>query len=133
MSVNDISIIDTSKGGGLPEMSDDHRDSLPLREPTYLILISLATGSKHGYAIMKDVEVLSDGRVLLSTSTLYTALKRLQESRWIQREEDQSSESNQRERKTYALTTLGLQVLQAEVNRMNSLAAAGQRAVGENA
>lgn len=114
-------------------MIDDHRDSLPLREPTYLILLSLATGSKHGYAIMKDVENLSQGRVILSTSTLYTALKRLQETNWIRREQDPASERTQRERKIYSLTPLGLKVLQAEVKRMDSLAAAGQRAVGENA
>lgn len=115
-------------------MSGDHNDSLPLREPTFLILLSLASGPRHGYAIMKDVEELSLGRVTLSTSTLYTALKRLQEISWIRREEKRLNVSSNRERKIYSLTAEGLQVLQAEVQRMDTLVnAADQRAVGENA
>lgn len=45
-------------------------DFIPLREPTFYILLSLAPGEKHGYAILKDVEALSESRILLSTSTL---------------------------------------------------------------
>jgi len=43
---------------------------LPLREPTFFILLSLSPGPKHGYAILKEVEILSEGLVMLSTSTL---------------------------------------------------------------
>ena len=49
----------------------------PLTEPTYFILLSLSPKPKHGYAIMKDVKELSKSRVILSTGTLYGALKRL--------------------------------------------------------
>ena len=51
----------------------------PLREPTLFILLALSKERKHGYAILKDVEVLSEGRVVLSTGTLYGALARLLE------------------------------------------------------
>ena len=106
---------------------------LPLREPTFFILLSLAVGPRHGYAIYKDIERISQDRVSLSTSTLYTAIKRLQELEWISREEDNSSRASGRERKIYSLTDIGRRVLTAEVARLNSLVlVAKQRAVGEN-
>lgn len=52
-------------------------DNADFGGPAFYILLSLAPGQKHGYAIMKDVEALSDGRLSLSTGTLYGALKRL--------------------------------------------------------
>ena len=51
----------------------------PMGEPAYFILLSLAAGPRHGYAVLKDAEELSEGRMSLSVSTLYTALGRLQE------------------------------------------------------
>ena len=53
---------------------NDMLSHLPLREPTFFILLSLSPGPKHGYAILKEVEALSDGRVRLSTGTLYGAI-----------------------------------------------------------
>jgi len=105
---------------------------LPLTEVTYFILISLAPGPSHGYAIMKDVRQMSQGRVTLSTGTLYGALKRLLELEWISRNGDQSKRTPGRVRKAYRLTLLGRQVLQAELQRLDTLvAAAHQRAVND--
>jgi DNA-binding PadR family transcriptional regulator len=50
-------------------------DQSPLTEPVLLVLLSLAQQPRHGYSIMKDVEQMSDGRVMLSTGTLYGALQ----------------------------------------------------------
>ncbi len=94
---------------------------LPLTEATYYILLSLAPGWRHGYAIMKDVRALSHERVILSTGTLYGALKRLLEMGWIERVEDLKAEGSGRERKVYRLTQLGRRVLEAEVARLNVL------------
>jgi DNA-binding PadR family transcriptional regulator len=113
--------------------STNSQDQNPLREPTFYILLSLAGGPQHGYAIMKDVAFMSDERVSLSTSTLYTALKRLLDQDWIQRGDDPAVGENGRERKVYLLTGLGEQVLKAEVARLESmLRAAQQRAVEES-
>ena len=60
-------------------------ESKPLSEPVLLILLSLADSPRHGYALLKDIESLSRGRVRLSTGTLYGALRRLLEDRWIER------------------------------------------------
>lgn len=100
---------------------------LPLTEPVFFILLSLAPGARHGYAIMKKTAVLSGDRVQLSTSTLYGAIKRLLEQGWIKRVEDEGEPENGRIRKAYALTHLGRRILEAEVGRMETLVAAARR------
>ena len=57
----------------------------PISEPVFFILLSLNSGRKHGYAILKDVEHLSQAALLLSTSTLYGALGRLEEQGYVER------------------------------------------------
>ena len=92
--------------------------SLPLTEPVLLILLSLAGQSQHGYAILKDVERMSSGRVLLSTGTLYGALRRLLEDDWIERFDEQESS---RGRQAYRLTAQGRRNLQLEIDRMKHI------------
>jgi DNA-binding PadR family transcriptional regulator len=96
---------------------------LPLTETVFLILLSLSNEDRHGYAIMKDVEALSDGRVQFSTGTLYGALRRLLEDDWIEREDglDKGSEADRRKRKYYSLTQTGRQLLELELRRMQKL------------
>jgi DNA-binding PadR family transcriptional regulator len=98
----------------------------PLTEATLFILLSLAPEPRHGYAIMKDVQALSENRVVLSTGTLYGALKRLLEQGWIERVEEEPSDETGHPRKAYALTRLGQRILDTEVARLRSLVAAAQ-------
>ena len=105
---------------------DDIFSYLPLREPTFFILLSLSPGAKHGYAILKEVESLSDGRVKLSTGTLYGAIKRLLDRGWIRRVDDPLPNGTDRERKAYALTEQGRQVLSAETVRLQKLVSIAQ-------
>jgi DNA-binding PadR family transcriptional regulator len=97
----------------------------PLSEQTYFILLSLQSEPKHGYAITKDVQSLSQGRVILSVSTLYTTLKRLLDDGWIRLVEG-ASDTSKRPRKIYELTNTGGIILHAEVKRLNALIAAAQ-------
>ena len=90
----------------------------PLSEPVLLILLSLAEQPRHGYSILKDVEEMSDGRVVLSTGTLYGALGRLLDDRWIERFEEREAS---RDRQAYRLTAKGKAILQAEVVRLRHL------------
>jgi DNA-binding PadR family transcriptional regulator len=90
----------------------------PMTEPVLLILLSLSTQPRHGYAILQDTAHISDGRVRLSTGTLYGALRRLLEDRWIERFDD---DDNSRGKQAYRLTSLGRRNLQQEVARMKQL------------
>ncbi|MBE2200539.1 MAG: PadR family transcriptional regulator [Anaerolinea sp.] len=107
------------------------QERLPLTETTLFILLGLSPGPKHGYAIMKEVEALSDGRITLSTGTLYGALKRLLDGGWIERVDDTAPGDNGRERKAYRLTELGQRIVSAEIARLQRVVAtAQQRQVG---
>jgi DNA-binding PadR family transcriptional regulator len=93
-------------------------ETFALSEPVLLVLLSLAERPRHGYSILKDVESMSEGRVLLSTGTLYGALQRLLDDGWIERVEEGNAP---RDRRTYRLTSRGRRNLQAEVERIRHL------------
>jgi DNA-binding PadR family transcriptional regulator len=93
-------------------------ENLPLTEPVFLVLLSLAQRPRHGYSILKDVEQISGGRVVLSTGTLYGALQRLLSEGWIERFED---EDTSREKRAYRLSSKGRRNLEAEIERMRHL------------
>jgi DNA-binding PadR family transcriptional regulator len=106
-------------------------DLPPLTEPVLLILLSLAEHPRHGYSILKDVEEVSAGRVVLSTGTLYGALRRLLDDGWIERFEENNVS---RGRQAYRLSPLGRRTLQTEVGRLKQLTrVAGLRAVRKEA
>ncbi len=97
------------------------RDSLPLTETSFFILLSMASAPKHGYAILKEVEAMSQGRVVLATGTLYTALRRMLEDGWIERIDDDFPGEEGRERKLYQLTNMGRRIFNLETERLKSL------------
>ncbi len=94
------------------------RHNEPLSEPGLLILLSLAGEPRHGYAILKDVEELSGNRVRMSTGTLYGAIRRFLEERWIERFREIEAP---RDRQAYRLTSKGLDVVAQEISRMKLL------------
>lgn len=102
-------------------------DTKPLSEPVILILTSLASEPKHGYALLKDIERLSGGRIQLSTGTLYGAIRRLLDDGWIERfEQDDTS----RDKRAYCLTTKGRALLRSEIARLRHLLEAATTRLG---
>ena len=93
-------------------------ESKPLSEPVLLILLSLMDEPRHGYALIKNIEAMSKGRVRLSTGTLYGALRRLLNDGWIERSEGKDTA---RDKQTYKLTSAGYKQLQWELERMKHL------------
>lgn len=89
-----------------------------MTEPVFLILASLADKPRHGYALMKNIEEISEGRVRLSTGTLYGAIRRLLEDGWIERF---AQKDTSRDKQAYRLATAGRGRLKAEVTRMKQL------------
>lgn len=98
-----------------------------LTETTYFILLSLSPKPKHGYAILKDVQELSEGRVILSTGTLYGALKRLLDQGWIIRIEEKGTKGAVRDRKVYKLSEHGRRALKDEIARLKKLLMVAER------
>jgi len=90
----------------------------PLTEPVLLILVSLASKPQHGYALMRDIGDLSQGRVQVTTGTLYGALRRLLEDGWIERFDQ---EDTSREKQAYRLTAIGRRHLEMELDRMKQI------------
>ena len=72
---------------------------------------------------MKDIEALSEGRVRLSTGTLYGAIRRLLEDGWIERF---AQKDTSRDKQAYRLTAAGRGQLKAEVTRMKQLTRAAE-------
>jgi DNA-binding PadR family transcriptional regulator len=97
-------------------------ETKPPSEPVLLILTSLADQPRHGYALIKDIELLSEGRVRMSTGTLFGALRRLLEDGWIERFEQ---EDTARQKQAYRLTAAGRRQLELELDRMKQLTRAG--------
>jgi DNA-binding PadR family transcriptional regulator len=93
--------------------------SLGLPEPALLILVSLASGAKHGYAIILDVEALC--RVRMGPGTLYGAIARLERLGLI---EPLPSEDR---RRPYRLTEAGATALRTELSTLREVAATGLR------
>jgi DNA-binding PadR family transcriptional regulator len=108
-------------------MKSTPQSFIPISEPITYILLSLSPGPKHGYAILKDMENLSDGRARLSVSTLYESLGRLLNEGLIERVEEPDGKNTLRPRKIYRLSQLGREVLAAEINRMQGLVARAER------
>lgn len=75
------------------------QDQIPLQETTFFILLSLSRQPRHGYAILLDVAQLSNGRIQLSTGTLYGALRRMLDLAWIDRYDEATETVNGRIRK----------------------------------
>lgn len=108
---------------------------LPLSPAAFHLLIALSAGDKHGWAIRKEVERLTDGGLQLSPGTLYGLVKRLLGQELIAESDDRPPlEWDDERRRYYRLTALGRQVAEAEIERMQrALALARQVHLGQPA
>lgn len=91
-----------------------------LSDSAYYILLALLT-PKHGYAMMKYIEELTEGEVKMGPATLYTLVKKLQKSGYIVLNEDEDER-----RKTYQITATGNTLVQAEIERRLRMSRHGQ-------
>src|SRR5919106_3044979 len=100
---------------------------LPLTPVSFEILLALAGGEQHGYAVMLDVERRTSGAISLHAGSLYRALNRLLESGLIEElEERPDPEHDDERRRYYQLTTLGVAVARGEAERLASQVAAAR-------
>ena len=94
---------------------------LPLTPLVFEILLALANGEQHGYAIMQDVAQRTGGRIELHAGTLYRALSRLLDGGFIEELDERSAPANDDQRRRYyRLTALGATVARAEAERLEA-------------
>ncbi len=93
---------------------------LPLKPKALHVLLALADGPRHGYAVMQEVAARSDGQVRLWPAALYGTLRELEALDWIAESDKRPSDDDER-RRYFALTPLGARVLAAEVRRLEAI------------
>ena len=103
-----------------PELSPEARKLIPLTPAVFFVLLSLASEAKHGYAVMQEVEQLSDGEVRMGPATLYTTIQRLGDLNLISEVTPPGDEEDSR-RRYYEISLQGRTLLDLELARMKSL------------
>lgn len=95
---------------------------LPLTPAVFNILLALADGEKHGYAIMQEVESNTKGQVLMGPGTLYGSIKRMLQGGLIEESNERVDPEmdDPRRRSYYRLTGLGKRTLRMEAERLAS-------------
>src|SRR4029453_10281470 len=97
-------------------------DLLPLPSATFHILIALADGDRHGYAIIQDVEARTGGELKLSAGPLYRSIQRMLEQGLLVETRDRPApEDDDERRRYYRITPLGTAVAKAEAKRLTDL------------
>ncbi len=93
---------------------------LPLTPAMFQVLLSLADGEKHGYAILKEVARRTGGKVTLRAATLYTVIRRFVDDGLIAESDERPDPALDDERRRYyRLTDQGRAVALAETERLS--------------
>jgi DNA-binding PadR family transcriptional regulator len=107
---------------------------LPLTPAVFHVLLALADGERHGYAIMQEVAESTGGKIKMGPGTLYGTIKRLLESGLIEESDERPDAGLDDERRRYyRLSGVGQKVIQAEARRYAAMVelARGKRLIGK--
>ena len=103
-------------------MAGDPQTGGPLTPAMFHILLALAAGEMHGYAIMREVVILSDGRMTIGPGTLYGSIKKMVSGGLIEESARRPDPALDDERRRYSrITDLGRKVVVAEAERLSRL------------
>ena len=114
----------------------DPNDILPLTPAVFHILLALADGERHGYAIMQEVKQSTGGKIKMGPGTLYGTIKRLLETKLIEETDERPDpDLDDERRRYYQLTGFGQRVLKAEAERLAAMVklAGGKRLITDAA
>jgi DNA-binding PadR family transcriptional regulator len=102
---------------------DEHPEALlPLPPATFHILLAVAEGDRHGYAIIQDVAARTHGEVRLSAGTLYRSIQRMLEQGLLaESRERPAPDLDDERRRYYRITPFGEAVARAEARRLSGL------------
>jgi DNA-binding PadR family transcriptional regulator len=104
----------------MPDRARHPDHLLPLKPKVLHILIALADGPRHGYAIMQEVAARTDGHVRVWPAAMYGTLRELEDLDLIVESDERPSDDDER-RRYFSLTPLGKRVLSAEVRRLEAI------------
>jgi DNA-binding PadR family transcriptional regulator len=109
-------------------MPNDAHAQLPLTPVVLHILLALADErlGKHGYAVAREVEELTDGQIRTGPGTLYGSFQRMLEADLIEERRARASEEDER-RRYYRITAFGRRVLGLELSRLAEVVAIARR------
>jgi DNA-binding PadR family transcriptional regulator len=99
-------------------LPNDVESLIPLNPRVFYILLSLAEEERHGYAIAKAVEAITEGSVRLTPGTLYPLIRQLLVDGWIL---ELGEDAHDPRRRRYRLSALGRRIAQAEARRLDAL------------
>ncbi len=91
---------------------------VPLNARTFYVLLALAEGERHGYAIAKSIEAATGGNVRLTPGILYPLIKQMLADGWLAETTDSGDDVR---RRCYRLTPRGRRIAQAEAQRLAEL------------
>ena len=100
---------------------------LPLPTATFHILMSVADGERHGYAIIQDIEARTNGALRLSAGTLYRSIARMVEQGLIGEVAKRRTAADDERRRYYRITPFGTAVARAEMRRLSELVRLARR------
>ena len=104
---------------------------LPLTPTAFHVLVALANGPRHGYGVAREVEELTDGRIVMGPGTLYGTLQRMHGSGLIDEADNHGENGLHAERRRYyQMTPLGNAALSAESTRLLRAANLAQERLG---
>ena len=103
-------------------MANDPASQLPLTPVVLHMLLALAgeRQGKHGYALAREVEEVSDGQIRMGPGTLYGSIQRMIDASLIEESARRVPEDEDR-RRYYRLTPFGRRVLELEIARLNAV------------
>ena len=102
--------------------------SITLTPTIFHILVVLSGGERHGYAILREVKEITEGKSSLGPTTLYRSIRTMLDGKLIEElDERPDPASNDERRRYYRLTDLGIKVLSNEVKRLESLVEVARR------
>ena len=104
------------------DTASDPKTSLRLSPSAFHIMLVLADGENHGYAIMREVAEHTQGRMRLGPGSLYGTIKRMLADGWIEESDERPDpQLDDERRRYYRLTGVGRKLVQAEAERLEHL------------
>jgi DNA-binding PadR family transcriptional regulator len=115
----------------MTKRNEEVENMLPLSLPVFHMLLSLTEGERHGYALKREILQRTDKRINLGSGALYGAINKMLEQGFIvESDERPDPHLDDERRRYYRITSLGRQVIQAEVVRLRELVQLAQVRLG---